>query len=261
MKLNKKAVVVSVFSLVAISLIIFWKYQPKSGVETVPEAVELMKEFMGEDELRTIATTYTYGGVFPASEFMPNDKKNFNEGIMMWYCLNLREKKFFMAIERAEISKLPTAPGAEQVISDKLTKYDNSEIERFLQNDKGKTNTRATQRADETLARMRGFTDFIVKHFNNSLKQMPYAFFQNNQDEKHPEDERGLLQQLCEQPNTKYIRYYFGCDFGQPSNKIRILLFSVDEHGNNILEVPDGDKGGKTMKPALVLQRSVPPGR
>lgn len=256
MKLNRRTIAGSILAFIT-ALIFFWLYRVFSGGYDVDTAKKLMREFMGENELRTLATNFTYGGVFPVSEFMPKDPHNLEEGIMMWYCLDPLVQKFYLAIERAEISKLPLAPGDIQFMSDKLTKYDEPNIDVFLQTDNEIPVTPIEHLKKQTEDRMKLFTDFLMsKYPDNRLKQLPHAFFQNNKNEDTPDDPRGLLQQLCEQPGTKYIRYYFGCDSKQPSNKIRVLLFSVDERGKNILEVPDKDN---KLKSALVLQRSVPP--
>ncbi|MBO3697358.1 hypothetical protein [Roseivirga sp. E12] len=63
---------------------------------------------------------------------------------------------------------------------------------------------------------------------------------------------------------VKYIRYYFGYDEDLNENKIRIILFGVDNHGNNlkpnVIDLEDYlTNSGSTLDGPSILQTSWPP--
>lgn len=239
------------------------KYEILTEQQTVYHAAKLMDSYLTNDTTKQIATKYAIGGTFPKSHFV---MQNTLQGIAMWYCFNRLTGKLYVAIEKGTITdfsgkKFPESPLTRRQNIPKLRSlsyYDNSTAggaESFLNKDTNYDSKDPVRKLKRTQTRGKRFKSMIDRRdLDQTLNlESGFAFFQNNEH---------LIDSLYHQKGTEYIRYYFGYNPGNCRSRLRILLFSVDQSGKNILQVPlkphEKDKE-KVKYNALVLQRSIPP--
>lgn len=119
---------------------------------------------------------------------------------------------------------------------------------------------------------MHQFPDIIMR--DGQLKTAIKDFQRNIEDKEQSNAERpyGLFENeftldvadFLNVKDLKYIRYYFGYDESKTHNKIRVILFCVNEEGDNLIPSDEPDvnnllKYGANLKAPMILQKSWPP--
>ncbi|MBX2899811.1 MAG: hypothetical protein KF775_09170 [Cyclobacteriaceae bacterium] len=192
---------------------------------------------------------YTLGGVFPVSDFMPDNK---NEGLLMWYCFDTSRKQIFMAIEplhHYDTASLPKAP--LQAILKKPEQtflYTNpspapADVKDFILNQKL---TGASANLGQAVAAryVKSFDSLMQKTQDaagKSYQKYPLNYFIWWNDYKTFVSWAGT---------DGYIRYYYGFDEGHTPNRIRIVLIAADKNGNTITgaQARSEDGGGEGLQ-------------
>lgn len=231
-------------------------------------------DLVGDATLGPWSKNYALGGTFKDLEtFFPGrDRLDPEGGVLMWYTFDLSEApgKIILALEPWRKSwQWRRGPKKDSLVyPDSVFTY---------------TIPQPFSLANHSIKVSRAVNNIILKpevkrrmEFLNNLidvnhsprYQRPFnkkngGFFQNNPsaDLLDP-DRRGLLTRLVTQKNAKGIRYYFALkNDPEYDNMIRIILIATDANGKNITTIESIDSTGKkTVTPALVIQRSVPPG-
>lgn len=220
-------------------------------------AATIVKDFLNERPLYELATTYGMGGTFPASLF---DLSDDDKSVMLWFCLDEENKRFFLTLEQTAVGNNPEslpafATSSKLYMPSSIFHYPSSEstdvstvrqcLIAYSSKEKG---ARYIDTIDST--KVNG----LIKNFNKWQAQngeyCKYAF------SCFKEDTEKSIKQLVEAAgNGGFIRYYFSFEkqdeLGRDIiNKIRITLVPVSANGRNYRVSEEN---------AVILQRSIPP--
>lgn len=225
------------------------------------EAVRLIHNFLQEPELLKIAQRVAIGGVMHKESLEQKNTGLVFHGEMAWFCMpqdpNCTYPKFFLAFEDGdyEIANVPFEPkNDELVFSRHILKYgqsgtNKSDVETFI-----KSGFTTPSRNDETVraADCKNMFSHVGTDTSGSYFNKYYCGFFENRGRCGTE-----YTDFISNKNAKFIAYLFGYDDSpeeyKESNRIRIILMALNEHGH-LVEA----KATTTNGPRL-LQNSWPP--
>lgn len=229
--------------------------------EPIPfdEATHDIQQLLTHPTLGVLAS-YALGGTFCVEHFF-SPTASLNHGALMWFCLNQSAphlSRFFLGFEQATLAiaqgdpsepiqrlRRPATPDFYTGMATDLRS-----VAKYLETYSNVPNCANSILFPDHQTQLQHIQEFDMfrkdpAHAEPSVpvQQKNWSFFQNNFDEKVGE---GALTHLINQPNTRYIRYYFGYYKGASgTNVIRIILFAVGPDGKNITN--------------YIVQKSIPP--
>lgn len=235
----------------------------KSENIDLTHAVDLIYDFMNDPELKNIGQSWALGGTLPKDVFF-TPTGNPTHGINMWFCFNNQDMDhpvFFMSVEKRDDfgHQFPNEPRPSDLVRPvDIFPYngtiDRKAIRKYLVNTPEANHDTARPISQTAVKRYaHKFDSLLSRHLDATGQrrcEVPFSFFQNVnisfQGATTP-----ILDAFVRQSGTTHVRYYFGYNPSENVNKIRVILFAVDENGKNIIAE---DKNG-----GIIVQKSVPP--
>ena len=219
------------------------------------DAKDQILGFLFQSDLYIIAANNAFGGTLLKETFEPQIRTTY-PGTLGWYCFNYEVEPlypdFFIAFETSEYNYDASSPPPTAIKSSPLYYTNNiftynfaatsANVDFFLKNQIQICNGLLPIDYSDATRLKNFFRNNFPSGGSNPHNRYDCAFFEKT----------ALIQFINQGP---YVRYYFGYDSNPAQEqKIRLILFSVDASGKNILVNP-----GDPTKDAIILERHWPP--
>jgi|SRR6185436_88346 len=219
------------------------------------DAKDFILRFISQDDLYPIASSKALGGTMLKETFETEFKAEYL-GSIGWFCFNYHDEPnypgFFLAFETAERVYDTSSPPPAAIVSATLY-YTNdiftyslqstmANVDYFLRNQIQICGDLLTIDSSTASRFEKFFRNKFPAGIANPHNKYGCVFF-----------EKTALEEFIDQ--GPYVRYYFGYDNNPAQEqKIRVILFSVDRFGKNIINDP-----ADPSKDAIILERHWPP--
>ncbi|MCA1764421.1 MAG: hypothetical protein ABR574_05975 [Cryomorphaceae bacterium] len=227
---------------------------------TFAEAQTLIENFVNHPILGDIALNKAVSGTIDKNSFQTQEepKPGLWSGKMAWYCWDTNSPyvyhSFFLAFEQFNNYNSNAAPGQPehlelQIANKQHTFTPGQSVGDMLLNEQhallNPINFKLSRAVVNSCVQSFG-TDFPKDQSNAPFNTHPFGFFNNNSPSGGGQSE---WEAFIGQPGLVAIRYYFGFDGSETTNKIRVILVGVNGSGKNMLSNASSD---------LILERCEP---
>lgn len=224
------------------------------------EAETLIENFVNHPILGDIAVNKAISGTVDKNSFQPQEdpKPGKWSGKMAWYCCGDNSPyachSFFLAFEQFNNYDSGAAPSQPQhlelqIANEQHTFSPGQSIkDMLLQDQRALLNPMnfKLSRAEVNTYIQSYASDFPKDENNAPFNTHPFGFFNNNSPSSGGQSE---WEAFIGQPGLVAIRYYFGYDGSETTNRIRVILVGVNGSGKNMLSNAPGD---------IILERCNP---